>query len=354
MIFEHLPVLRIRFWRKPVTEVLCKKCVLPNTFPGISFNSDGICNHCEQAESLDEYNEKRDTLYQQIASTFDAHRDKGEYDCIVAFSGGKDSSFTLYHLVETLGLNPLAITIDNGFISEQAFKNCNQITEALGVDFQIFKPAPTFMQNLYRISTKGNIHSPSAIKRASAMCNSCINLINSYMLKTALHTNTPIIAGGYIGGQVPKDAAVLELDLKTKSAANSRTLKGYEKHFGRLSLRYFDHSKTNTLLEKVIVINPMLAIQISEDEIIETIAKLGWIKTKDTGLNSSNCKLNDLGILIHYKQHQFHPYAFELSEQIRHGLLTREQALKKVSIIPNKEALTEQISKIGLEENELP
>ena len=63
-----------------------------------------------------------------MGEILEASRGTGAYDAIVAFSGGKDSSYTLKLLVEDYGLNCLAVTIDNGFISEGAFKNCRTIT----------------------------------------------------------------------------------------------------------------------------------------------------------------------------------------------------------------------------------
>jgi hypothetical protein len=92
----------------------------------------------------------------------------------------------------------------------------------------------------------------------------------------------------------------------------------------------------------------MLTVNLTEEEIISSIAKLGWVKTQDTGLNSSNCRLNDLGIAVHYKKHQFHPYVLEISEQVRSATMSREDALKKVSAVPEFSTLQPQIDKLGL------
>src|SRR6185369_177520 len=90
-------------------------------------------------------------------------------------------------------------------------------------------------------------------------------------------------------------------------------------------------------MRKVTVLNPMLALNVSEEVIIEELAPLGWTPTRDTGVNSSNCRLNDFGIAMHYNTHGFNPYVFEISEQVRHGLMTRDTALKKALSIPSLE-----------------
>ena len=116
---------------------ICKRCVLPETFPGVSLNSEGICNHCQAAPELHEIEESRKALAVQIEEAVREAKSSSDsdYDCVVAYSGGKDSSYTLYHLKEKFGLNLLAVTIDNGFLSEQAIVNSRKLTASLGIDF---------------------------------------------------------------------------------------------------------------------------------------------------------------------------------------------------------------------------
>src|SRR5690606_27175274 len=153
------------------------------------------------------------------------------------------------------------------------------ITTALGVDFQIFKPASDFMKSLYvRSATQADAHTKSAIKRASSLCNSCINLINAHMLKTALQVGAPLIAGGYLGGQVPRDSAVLPLDMRAGAAGREQALARYVDHFGPGARAYFD---THVVLPegrdaRLTILNPMLSLDITEDEVIAAIGELGW------------------------------------------------------------------------------
>lgn len=329
----------------------CSRCILPSTFPGISFDEHGLCNFCAETPVGPALAQRRLALKESLEQTIAEHKGQAHYDCIVAFSGGKDSSYTLAHLVKTYGLNCLAVTIDNDFMANQARINCKTVTQALGVDHLMYTPATQFMNKMYVSSvTQKDIHSKAAIKRASGICNSCINLINAYMIKTALQNGTFLIAGGYIGGQVPKDSAIMVINLQRKKQMDQISLKRYVAHFGEDAYGYFGlDDRLYAQGDKITVINPMLTLHVSEEEIISDIEALGWQAPKNTGKNSSNCLLNDLGIVLHQKQYGFHPYVFEISEQVRQGTLDRAAALEKIGKTRGLASLSWQVEKIGLD-----
>jgi hypothetical protein len=332
---------------------ICARCVLSQAFPGIQIGDDGLCNPCRTAPSIEEMARMRESLRRETEAVLEASRGTGSYDCLVAFSGGKDSTFVLQLLVRQYGLRCIALTVDNGFISPQALKNCRAVTTALGVDYIQFQPAPSFMNTMYERSiNNADIHARSAIKRASAICNSCINLINNVAVVTALEKNIPTIAGGYLGGQVPKDAAVLRVDFATHLKARESTLSRYEEAFGADARKYFDIDPRlieRSALPHLNVINPMLTLSISEEAILESIRPLGWVRPRDTGEQSSNCQLNDLGIFIHHQQHGFNPYTAEIAEQVRYGLMSREEGIRRTFDIPAAAQVTRQAKQVGVD-----
>lgn len=332
---------------------ICSRCVLPESFPGVKFDEEGVCNHCAKAPTLQEVEENVAKLHRELIEAIETNKGGRDYDCIVAYSGGKDSSYTLKELTQTFGLKCLAVTVDNGFMSDQARINSKLVTESLGVDYQLFTPAWDFMSGMYKESiVNPELHSKAAIKRASGICNSCIGLINVYMIRLALMHDTKLIAGGYIGGQVPKDTAILELNLDLYVKTREAMIGRYETSFGEDTRKYFDIPESllrRSEMKKITVLNPMLALNVSEEEIIAQLEPIGWKPTKDTGSNSSNCRLNDLGIAMHYDSHGFNPYVFEISEQVRHGLMTREVALKKALSIPSMDEVKWQAKKLGIE-----
>src|SRR6185295_16454384 len=76
----------------------------------------------------------------QLGQLIEEHRGKYDYDCIVPFSGGKDSTFTLWHLVAKLGLKPLVVRFDHGFLRPKLQENCLKTLRTLGVDALQFTP----------------------------------------------------------------------------------------------------------------------------------------------------------------------------------------------------------------------
>jgi N-acetyl sugar amidotransferase len=112
---------------------------MDSTDPDIVFDSDGVCNHCTNAikllkqppYGLPPY-EKELALNQLIENIKKTGKNK-EYDCIIGLSGGVDSSYVAY-LVKKWGLRPLAIHLDNGWNLELAVKNIENVCKKLDID----------------------------------------------------------------------------------------------------------------------------------------------------------------------------------------------------------------------------
>lgn len=107
----------------------CKKCLLPETMPFIDFDDEGICNCCNNYKKIELLG--RDALEQCVGK----YRGKnGRSDCIVAFSGGRDSSYGLHYLKTELGLNLIAYTYDWGMVTDLARRNIARICGKLGIE----------------------------------------------------------------------------------------------------------------------------------------------------------------------------------------------------------------------------
>jgi len=81
----------------------CSKCILPDTYRDISFNSEGVCNYCVDYRPVD-----RNLGKEALLNLLRSRTKTGPYDCVVPLSGGKDSTFVLYYIVRELGLKPIA------------------------------------------------------------------------------------------------------------------------------------------------------------------------------------------------------------------------------------------------------
>jgi len=105
--------------------------------PDITFDQKGVCNHCDTREieiknkvfSGDDGKKRLD----KIVADIKGQNSKNQYDCIIGVSGGVDSTYVAYKVKE-LGLRPLAVHLDNGWDSELAIKNVENICRKLEID----------------------------------------------------------------------------------------------------------------------------------------------------------------------------------------------------------------------------
>jgi hypothetical protein len=316
----------------------CARCLLPTTVPGVGIDATGLCATCRSTPDEAALAHERQALRTIMAAAVDERRGARPYEVVVAYSGGKDSSFALRHLVEGLGLRCLAVTIDNGFLSQDTFANCKAVCGALGVDHMIFAPSARFTERMYRLSAEGDgLHPPSAIRRASAICSSCITLINTHVLQKAFELGAPMVAGGYLGGQVPRDGALMTVRSSVQARARTSVVKRFVDVLGEEARPYFELRADPGADVSIMVMNPMLGIDLGEEEIIAALLPMGWKRPTDTGITSTNCRLNDLGVYLHTRRHGFHPYALEVADQLRHGVLSRADAERKLHTLPGRE-----------------
>ncbi|MEO7310308.1 MAG: N-acetyl sugar amidotransferase [Chitinophagaceae bacterium] len=117
---------------------ICTKTVMDNIAdPTIRFDENGVCNYYYEFLEKLEYRlpklETRDAELQAIVEKIKSEGAGKKYDCIIGVSGGVDSSYVAY-LVKKMGLRPLAVHLDNGWNSELAVKNVENILKILNID----------------------------------------------------------------------------------------------------------------------------------------------------------------------------------------------------------------------------
>jgi N-acetyl sugar amidotransferase len=115
---------------------VCTRCVYDETLPGITFDGDGVCNYCavhDQMVRQYPVGEQGERELRAIADRIRAAGKGKKFDCIVGVSGGCDSSYMLWKMVE-LGLRPLAVHFDNTWNSPIATQNIYNVLEKLGVE----------------------------------------------------------------------------------------------------------------------------------------------------------------------------------------------------------------------------
>ena len=314
--------------------ILCSRCILPDTFPGIKFDTNGVCNHCRQEESAIakapekkvEYRNKLDAL---IAET------KGKapsYDVICAYSGGKDSSYTLKILRERYDTRIIALVFDNHFVSPVAWENIQTVTDSLNVDVIRFRPPWPLVRSFYRTAALEDIFPAPTLLRASSLCTSCITMVKSLTLKTALEMAIPLAAYGWSPGQAPIQAAIMKTNGSQVRQNQNALRKAIPSEIaGDINRYLIPDSYYEQYKDRFPVnIHPLAFFDYDEEKIKKELRILGWKLPEDTDSNSTNCLLNAFANQCHLERHKFHPYVLEIANMVRQGVMDRQEGIEKI------------------------
>ena len=125
----------------------CKNCLFPDTKPGLSFDNNGVCSACTNAESKEKIDwESRRKELEQIFEKYKS-KDGSHYDCIVPVSGGKDSHFQAITIKEEFGLTPLLVSFHPRDFTELGRKNIENLKN-LGFECIEFTSNPIIYKKL--------------------------------------------------------------------------------------------------------------------------------------------------------------------------------------------------------------
>jgi glutamine---fructose-6-phosphate transaminase (isomerizing) len=107
----------------------CSRCLLPETFPFITFDEQGVCNYCHH------YTPRQFAGEAALAALVEPRRKPaGQHDCLVPLSGGRDSSYGLHYIKTVLKMHPVAYTYDWGMVTDLARRNISRLCGALGIE----------------------------------------------------------------------------------------------------------------------------------------------------------------------------------------------------------------------------
>lgn len=328
---------------------VCVRCALPETFPGIRFNKAGLCHICQDFKGAASDRAKKEAYREEFEALIKEHQGSGTYDALMCYSGGKDSTHTLCVLKEKYALSVLAVSIDNGFISEQAFRNIRNVVENLGVDHIFLKPRFDILARIFRHCAENDIYPPKALERASSICTSCMAIVKYSTLRIALEKNIPFIAYGWSPGQAPVTSSIIK--------NNPRIVKMMQKSlYDPLYQIAGNEIRPYFLEEKHFIdsyrfpyyVHPLAFLGYNEEEVYQNIARFGWKPPRDTDANSTNCLLNSFANVVHKKRLGFHPYALENANLVREGYLDRDTALSRLNQPENPQIVATVREKLAL------
>lgn len=163
----------------------CSKCVLPESAETVAFDENGVCNICRQAEQKHtaiDWEARRKMLDALIAK----YKGNGAYDCIVPFSGGKDSTFQLWYVVTQLHLKPLVVRFNHWGYRPLVQENNIRTFKKLGVDVLEFTANWQVVKKLMLAS----------LKETGDFCWHCHTGVVAHTMQIAVQHNIPLIIYG--------------------------------------------------------------------------------------------------------------------------------------------------------------
>jgi hypothetical protein len=314
---------------------ICSRCILPETFPGAALGPDGTCFHCRKAAEkntrLPEEKKRYERKFLDLIDEVRAGSSGRSYDVLMAYSGGKDSTYTMHLLAGKYGLRVLALSFDNGFLSPAAVRNISTVTDRLGVDHLLFKPRWDLLKKIFTTAASQELYARKTLERASTICTSCIGLVKALCLKTAVEKEVPLVGFGWSPGQAPMESSIMKTNpslMRMAQEAVRRPLRGIA---GDAVEAYFLSEKQFADPVKFPWnVHPMAWEYYNEGMILDEISKLGWNPPGDTDSNSTNCLLNAYANDLHVRRYGFHPYVWEIANMVRDGVMSREEGFEKI------------------------
>lgn len=327
----------------------CTRCILPETFPGIRLDENGICQYCRREPEV----VQRATNKARLRTRFEelVHQVHGQsgYHCLVSWSGGKDSTYVLWLLRKEYGLRILAFTLDNGFVSPGALRNMRQVAESLGVDQIIVKVRFDLLRKIFLASMQEGMYSPRALERASGICNSCMALAKGLGLRMALEKRIPMLAYGWSPGQIPLASALFRANGRMLRAMIEAAMAPLRQVVGSEITAYFPEERhLEDGCEFPHNVSPLAFLEYNEEIILRRLDSLAWERPKDTDPNSSNCLLNGFANLVHLEQMGYHPYVMELAGLVRKSCVDRQDALDRLEVAAAPEVVAAVRAKLGI------
>jgi hypothetical protein len=128
--FKYIKSEELLLEYKKVNIKRCTKCVLPATMPFIKFDVNGVCNYCNSYR-LRNVPRPKEELFNLVEKY---RRPGNQLDCIVPFSGGRDSCYGLHLIVNELKMKPVTYTYDWGMVTDLGRRNISRMCAQLGVE----------------------------------------------------------------------------------------------------------------------------------------------------------------------------------------------------------------------------
>ncbi len=311
----------------------CSQCLLPSTYPDISFNQEGVCKYCLGYKKNNPIGE--DLFLEKINS-----KRGNRYECVLGISGGKDSCYVAYLVKKKFGLRALAVSYDFPFMVDLARENIRKVCETLGLELLIIKSRNNLEYNLLR----NHLVSLAGTGTTWGQCLFCHYGIEAILWEIARSREIPFILSGVTSNEVwwqpGNRMSFLGERLKKLPLGEKATFGLYQ---SKAYINLVDQRRQfpipgnhcfNVYKEAHAPVNGPETVRVfdyiewNQDLIEKTLQEeTGWIRPAKTLSWRYDCILEPLLDYTYFKEFGISSAGLYLCGLIRSGLISREEAL---------------------------
>lgn len=298
----------------------CNRCIQTASYPGIEFDSDGVCTICRALERRAAAQKKRNEA--DFLRILDKARKRNpKYNALVGISGGKDSSYVLHLMVKRYKANVLAFTHDNGFYADEARQNVDTMVKALGVDHRYVGTDKQLLRRIYQALLKN---------RCADLCLGCPTGGIAAANALAVQHHIPMVVWGFS----PQTEPIFPLEL-TATYDYRYLVNAVRPYVKRSELTSFRHAGLPWLFYTMFVRRLRYVflpeyVDWNEEEIREVLSgEYGWVDYGE-GWPHFDCVLSTVYDYFLNRRLGTSRVVEQLSQMARCGQLTRDDALKKL------------------------
>lgn len=308
-----------------MTHRVCSRCLLSDDVPGVKIAASGVCSVCTEYDtSWGNWDAIKHSKAKELEGILAAAKKKNAlYDVLVPLSGGKDSIYVLYLCKRVFNLRCLAVTWDNGFLSDHAKDNIRNACEELKVDHTYYGLNRNLLMRLYRYS----------LIKTGFFCPICLQGIGVAVTKTQAAFGIPLAVKGT--ARRTEEHVSPEYFVDSNISFIENLLKGTELE-----------EEAKPLLRPAGIFSSPKAIQLPNymdwnyDTIYKTIkTELNW-QAHSEDAEHTDCNVDNIVNYLRYKKYNvLIPELLRVSKLVTVGQMTREEALRRVE--DNKRLLKE-------------
>jgi N-acetyl sugar amidotransferase len=324
---------------------ICKTCIFDSSVKGVSFNSEGICNLCEQTSQLTNiYKPGKPEGLNALNSIISQIKDSGKdnkYDCIVGVSGGNDSSYLLCKAIEW-GLRPLAVHYDNTWNTAISTENIRKITQYCNVDLYTYVIDNKEADDIFRsflLAGVPEFDASTDIAFAQVLRDACAKFKIKYVLEGHSFQEEGLSpqSNNYFDGKYIKDI---------HSKYGRKPMKTYP------NMTFYKFIKS-ILFHNVVFIRPLWYINYSKKEARDwLIENTGWQYYGGHHLENRSCAF--LHTVYNPVKFSIDMRNLTLAAFVRSGKMTQKEALELYStpIVPQEDLVSYIKKRLELSDEE--